>query len=96
MFPLSKLNLDTDVSKAALKRAIVTGILNNLPSEIARSRILPTEASAAFWGVSVPHWRRLYRAGKVPHPIKIGDRKLGWRVGDLADALAARETVDAE
>ena len=47
--------------------------------------------ASAFWGVSLPHWRRLYRTGKVPHPIKVGERKLGWRVGALADALNARE-----
>jgi predicted DNA-binding transcriptional regulator AlpA len=96
MFPLAKLKENTCGSKVALRNAIVTGILNNLPPELARTRILPTHASAAFWGVSEPHWRRLYRAGKVPQPIKIGDRKLGWHVGDLADALAVRETVDAQ
>lgn len=68
----------------------MTSALNHLPSEIARHRILNSTEAAAFWGVSVPHWRRLYRANEVPCPIKLGARKLGWRVGDLIDALAAR------
>jgi predicted DNA-binding transcriptional regulator AlpA len=33
----------------------------------------------------------MYRTGAVPKPIKIGERKLGWRIGALVDALKARE-----
>jgi predicted DNA-binding transcriptional regulator AlpA len=29
---------------------------------------------------------------QVPRPIKIGDRTLGWRIGDLADGLAQRSS----
>ena len=32
-----------------------------------------------------------FRPGKVPPPTKVGERKLGWRVGVLVDALNARE-----
>jgi predicted DNA-binding transcriptional regulator AlpA len=76
--------------KAAEKKAAIRATLNNLPSDLGRNRVLDAAAASAFWGVSTPHWRRLYRAGKVPRPFKVGDRKLGWRVGVLADALAAR------
>jgi predicted DNA-binding transcriptional regulator AlpA len=76
--------------RAAEKRAATAATLANLPSDLARSRVLNAAASAAFWGVSLPHWRRLYRKGKVPQPIKVGERKLGWRIGALADALAVR------
>ena len=76
--------------RAAEKRAAVAATLANLPSDLGRSRVLDAAAASAFWGVSLPHWRRLYRAGKVPRPIKIGERKLGWRIGALADALAVR------
>ncbi|HEY8009175.1 MAG TPA: hypothetical protein VIE66_20875 [Methylocella sp.] len=62
-----------------------------LPSELTLHRILSSSQAAQLWGVSVPHWRRLYRAHKVPAPIKIGDRKLGWRASDLIDGLKARE-----
>jgi predicted DNA-binding transcriptional regulator AlpA len=72
-----------------------TATLANLPTDLGRNRILDTAASAAFWSVSLPHWRRMYRAGKVPQPIKIGTRKLGWRLGSLIDALEAREPTAA-
>lgn len=58
--------------------------LGNLDNQ--RSRMLDSSQAAEFWGVSLPHWRRLYREGKVPQGIRIGKRKLGWRVGDLIDA----------
>jgi predicted DNA-binding transcriptional regulator AlpA len=86
---------DMHPQTSAEKKAAVLATLNNLPSDLGRNRILDAEASAAYWGVSVPHWRRLYRAGKVPRPVKIGDRKLGWRIGDLADGLAKRADAAA-
>jgi predicted DNA-binding transcriptional regulator AlpA len=80
-------------TKAAEKKAAAVAALNNLPSDLGRNRVLDAVASATFWGVSLSHWRRLYRAGKLPRAIKTGDRKLGWRIGDLDDGLAQR--VDA-
>jgi len=77
--------------RAAEKKAAVAATLADLPSDLGRSRILDAAMASAFWGVSLPHWRRLYRTGKVPRPIKVGERKLGWRIGDLADALAVRD-----
>jgi predicted DNA-binding transcriptional regulator AlpA len=62
-------------------------VLDTLPAELTRHRILSAAQAAQLWGVSLPHWRRLYRLGKVPAPIHIGERKLGWRAGDLIDAL---------
>jgi predicted DNA-binding transcriptional regulator AlpA len=61
-----------------------------LSNELERSRIFDSTQAAAFWGVSRSHWRRLYRSRRVPAPIKIGERKLGWRVGDLVAALELR------
>jgi predicted DNA-binding transcriptional regulator AlpA len=69
--------------------------LNTLPPDLGRNRVLDSRKSAEFWGVSLPHWRRLYRAGKVPRPIRIGDRKYGWRVGDLIDGLTERAKTSA-
>ena len=62
----------------------------DLPTDLARHRVLDTAESAAFCKLSVPHWRRLYRAGHVPRPLKLGTRKLGWRWGDLVDWLQAK------
>jgi predicted DNA-binding transcriptional regulator AlpA len=64
--------------------------LNSFPPDQTRNRILDSRQASAFWGVSTAHWRRLYRAGKVPSPIRIGDRKYGWRIGDLIDGLDER------
>lgn len=70
-----------------------TGTLDFLPPELARSRILGSADAAAFWGVSLPHWRRLYRLNQVPEPIRLSERRLGWRIGDLIDALATRSAA---
>jgi predicted DNA-binding transcriptional regulator AlpA len=77
--------------RAAEKRAAVATTLASLPPDLGRNRVLDAAVASAFWGVSLPHWRRLYRTGIVPRPIKIGERKLGWRIGALADALAVRD-----
>jgi predicted DNA-binding transcriptional regulator AlpA len=61
-----------------------------LPAQLEAARIVSADQAAAYWGVSTPHWRRLYRAGQVPTPIKIGERKLGWRVSDLLHAIERR------
>jgi predicted DNA-binding transcriptional regulator AlpA len=64
--------------------------LSSLPPELMRSRILDSAQTAEFIGLSLPHFRRRYRAGTAPIPIKIGERKFGWRVGDLVDWLDDR------
>ena len=69
--------------------------LSSLSPGIERNRILNSDQASEFWGVSKSHWRRLYRADKVPRPIKIGDRKLGWRACDLILELEARSDLGA-
>ena len=64
--------------------------LGHLPSDVTRRRILDTAEAAAFCRISVPHWRRLYRAGKVPKPLRLSTRKYGWRLGDLLDFIDER------
>jgi predicted DNA-binding transcriptional regulator AlpA len=66
------------------------GPLGDLPIELARHRVLDTSEAAGFCKVSVPHWRRLYRAKKVPMPVRLTVRKYGWRVGDLVDWIEAK------
>lgn len=65
---------------------------NEFLGEISRHKVMSTAEAAAFLNFSIPHFRRLYRNGAVPAPIQLSTRKLGWRVGDLIDWLAARET----
>lgn len=64
--------------------------IESLPADLARHRVLDTAQAARFCSISVPHWRRLYRESKAPTPLKLGARKLGWRVGDLIDWLETR------
>ena len=74
----------------------MTSTLDQLPSDIGRHRVLNTAESAAFCRFSIPHWRRLYRANKVPQPIRLSARKLGWCAGDLVDWLEARRSEGCE
>ena len=73
----------------------MTNSLDRLPVDIARHRVLNSAEAATFWGVSLPTWRRMYRAKEVPSPIKLSARRLGWRAGDLVEALAARQISEA-
>jgi predicted DNA-binding transcriptional regulator AlpA len=66
-----------------------------LAAELSRQRVIGIAEGAAILNLSVPHTRRLYRTGKLPKPIKIGARKLGWQAGVLLDALA-KLTSEAE
>ncbi len=68
----------------------MTPSLDHLPTDIARHRVLDTSEAAAFCNFSVAHWRRLYRNGKVPSPMRLRTRKYGWRIGDLIDWIEAR------
>jgi predicted DNA-binding transcriptional regulator AlpA len=66
-----------------------------LPAELNRDRLLDSEQAALFLGFSLAHFRRLYRSGVVPTPLRIGERKLAWRAGTLADFVAAKESSAA-
>jgi predicted DNA-binding transcriptional regulator AlpA len=70
-----------------------TRTLDFLPKEISLARILDSGQAADFLGISVVQLRRMYRTGRIPAPIRIGERKLGWRARDLAEWLEARTAV---
>ena len=57
--------------------------LNELPAELARSRVLCTKDAATYCGLDVQMWRRMMKAGSIPQPLKLSERKFGWRLGDL-------------
>jgi predicted DNA-binding transcriptional regulator AlpA len=62
-------------------------VIDSLPLELSRRRVLCTIDACTFTGVSVAEWRRLNQA---PPPIMIGSRKQGWRIGDLIDWIESR------
>jgi predicted DNA-binding transcriptional regulator AlpA len=68
--------------------------LDALPTEIARHRLLSTRDTCDFIGVSIAEWRRMRRDGEVPPPIMIGSRKQAWRLGDIPDWIASRQSQD--
>ena len=69
--------------------------LDIIPATLNRERLLDSAQSAEFLGFSLPHFRRLYKAQKVPAPVKIGERKLGWRLGGLIDFVASKAEARA-
>jgi predicted DNA-binding transcriptional regulator AlpA len=62
----------------------------DLPASLNRDRVLDSEQASHFLEISLVHFRRLYRAKRVPSPIMIGYRKYGWQVGVLVDFVAAK------
>jgi predicted DNA-binding transcriptional regulator AlpA len=70
-------------------------ILDTLPPELGRHRVLGTRDTWEFVGISIPDWRRKRALGETPPAIKIGSRKLGWRLGDLIDWVASRQQTVA-
>lgn len=76
------------------ERGKLLSYLDNLPPDVAArvamNRIVGTAEAAAFCGFSLSHWRLLYRTKKVPAGIRINDRKLGWRLADLAAFMDRR------
>jgi predicted DNA-binding transcriptional regulator AlpA len=66
-----------------------------LPASLNRDRVLDSGQAANFLGISLPHFRRLYRARRVPPPIMIGYRKYGWQAGVLVDFVAAKTSKAA-
>ena len=64
-----------------------------LPEQFARDPILSTAQIAKIVGTSSVHLRRLVKTGKFPPPIKIGYRKLGWRLSTIESYISECERV---
>jgi predicted DNA-binding transcriptional regulator AlpA len=46
-------------------------------------RLVTTQEAAIFCGFSCSHWRTMWKSGKAPQPLKLSERKYGWRLSDL-------------
>ncbi|QRM28681.1 AlpA family transcriptional regulator [Microvirga sp. VF16] len=66
-------------------------LIGRLPPEAYRHCVLGVEQTAALLNFSVPQLRRFYREKKMPTPLRLGERKLGWKLGVLIDYLQAVE-----
>ena len=62
-----------------------------LPAFLERSRLLDVHQFAAVLGFSVAHTRRLYQTGKLPAPVRINGRKVGWPAHVAAKLVGAPE-----
>lgn len=75
----------------------MSSILENLPADVARElamkRHLSTKQAAEFFGFSESHFRFLVRTGKLPAPVRLSAKKLGWPIGTL---IAFRDAKAAE
>jgi predicted DNA-binding transcriptional regulator AlpA len=61
-----------------------------LPSDIARQRVLDERTAADFIGLSHMTLERMRKLGTAPRHITLSTRRLGYRVCDLLDWLDAR------
>lgn len=67
--------------------------MNFLPESLNGERVLGSRQSAELLNLSINTFRRLQWAGKLPPAIRIGERKLGWRVSDLRAWLTSRQVA---
>lgn len=65
--------------------------LATLSPEITRRRVIGTADAAKFCDLSVKTLRRMKDSGAIPAPIRLSERRIGWRIGDLIDWLDCRE-----
>jgi len=71
------------IEKDKLKTANGHDPLLHLDSSIVSCRLLSSKQTAALLNCSTVHLRRLAQSGKIPKPIRIGDRKLAWRASEI-------------
>jgi predicted DNA-binding transcriptional regulator AlpA len=62
-----------------------------LPDDAAQHRILNKYQVAELIGQHPAQVSRLVKAGRLPQPFRIGERKLGWRLGALLHHIAKAE-----
>ena len=92
---------DADVPRIASQRprwlAEPPGTYNSRRPAIAAEpdRIITTQEAAAFCGFSVSHWRVMFRTGQAPPPIKLSERKYGWKLSTLRAWIDAKATAAA-
>jgi len=63
--------------------------LAHMDPSIRTHRLLSSRQTAALLNCSTVHLRRLARSGKIPKPLRIGDRKLAWRASEITTLLKA-------
>jgi predicted DNA-binding transcriptional regulator AlpA len=59
-------------------------------SIVEHHRVISETLAAEFAGVSLVHFRRLRRQNKGPRFVRLGERRLGYRLGDVVDWIDER------
>ena len=54
-----------------------------LPPAIEGARILSAKQAAELLGLSVATFRRLHWSGRLPAPVQLSTRRIGWKLRDL-------------
>jgi predicted DNA-binding transcriptional regulator AlpA len=55
--------------------------------------IIGARDAAAYLNFSLSHFRTLYRTGVIPPPIKLSERKLGWKLSTLRAWITLHQPV---
>jgi predicted DNA-binding transcriptional regulator AlpA len=63
---------------------------DKLCEALERRRVIVKAAAADLAALSLPHFRRLRRANQGPRFVRLGERRIGYRVGDVLDWIDAR------
>lgn len=74
---------DTNYTKAG------SDPLAYMDGSVRTHRLLSSRQTAVLLNCSTVHLRRLARRGKIPKPLRIGDRKLAWRASEITTLLKA-------
>jgi predicted DNA-binding transcriptional regulator AlpA len=56
-------------------------------------KVYSQREAAALFGVSIATWKRYVAAGRVPRPIRMGPRRVGWLDHELAATQEALRKV---
>ena len=62
----------------------------------ATQKIHSQRQAAALFGVSLATWKRYVAAGRVPRPIQMGPRRVGWLDHELAATQQAWRKIRDE
>ncbi|WP_187272384.1 hypothetical protein [Methylobacterium sp. WL9] len=68
----------------------LAGLPMEVVSRLALDRVVGTKEAAMLCNISVVHLRRLVKQNKVPAPVRLSERKMGWRLGTLNEFIAQR------
>ena len=63
-------------------------------SDTARRRVVDERTAAAMLGMSLIHLRRLRKGHVGPMHVKLGVRRIGYKIGDVYDWLDSRTFSD--